>query len=104
MIPRAERRHENDEAIVSFEDDLAVGEWLHRMLIDAFGLETEAWAVERIRNAGRALQGKRAPRSRLIPEILWMAETNAFTAPGRYIYITRELLQRADSDDQVAFV
>lgn len=87
-----------------FEDHLALGEWLHAELMGTFGVETEAWAVERVRRVERQLQVYRAPRSRMTAEILWLAQPNAFTAPGRYVYITRELLQRAASDDAVAFV
>jgi predicted Zn-dependent protease len=87
-----------------FEDDLALGEWLHKDLMGTFGVETEQWAIERVSRAERQLQVYRAPHSRMSAEILWMAEPTAFTAPGRYVYITRELLQRAASDDPVALV
>lgn len=87
-----------------FEDDLALGEWLHTELMENFGVETEAWAIDRVRRVERQLQVYRAPRSRMTAEVLWLAEPNAFTAPGRYVYITRELLQRAASDDPIAFV
>lgn len=92
------------EALLDFEDDLAMGEWLHRRLVETFGIETEMWAVEQIRRVERQLQVKRAPANRLTPEILWLSEANAFTTPGRYIYVSRELLQRAASDDPVALV
>jgi hypothetical protein len=89
---------------LSFEDDLAAGEWLHNRLREVFGLESEEWATQRVRRVERQLQVKRAPRARLTPEILWTSGANAFAAPGRYIYITRELLQRAATDDPVAFI
>jgi predicted Zn-dependent protease len=93
-----------ERSYFDFEDSLALGEWLHTELVDNFGLETEAWAVATTRRVERQLQVYRAPRDRMVAEILWLAEPNAFTAPGRYLYITRELLQRAASDDPVAFV
>jgi hypothetical protein len=89
---------------VPHQDPLAFGEWLHGRLVEKFGLETEAWAGERVRRCERQLQVKRAPRSRMTVEILWLGETTAFTAPGRYVYISRELLERAASDDPVAFI
>src|SRR5579862_7518712 len=97
-------RKQESEAAFDFEDDLALGEWLHRELVAAYGVETEAWARERVRRVERQLQVKRAPAPRMQPEILWLPEATAFTAPGRYLYISRELLQRAASDDPVAFV
>jgi predicted Zn-dependent protease len=92
------------EASFHFEDDLALGEWFHSQFAVSCGLETERWAVERVNRVERQLQVKRAPAARLIPEIIWLQEMTAFTAPGRYIYISRELLQRADCDDAIAFV
>ncbi len=86
------------------EDDLALGEMLHRELVREFGLETERWALEQARRVERQLQVRRAPRARLTPEVLWLSQMTAFTAPGRYIYVTRELLQRCATDDPLAFV
>ena len=94
----------DEPSYFDFEDSLALGEWLHQELMTVFGLETEKWAIEKVRRVERQLQVYRAPRSRLTPEILWMAEPNAFTAPGKYIYITRELLQRAATDSPIAFI
>jgi predicted Zn-dependent protease len=97
-------KHKDRGSFFDFEDDLALGEWLHKDLMEVFGVETETWASERVNRAERQLQIYRAPRARLTAEILWLAEANAFTAPGRYVYITRELLQRTSSDEPVAFV
>ena len=85
-------------------DDWTIGEWLHGELAGRFGLETERWATEKVVRVERQLQVKRAPRDRKQPVVLWMQEMNAFTTPGRYMYISRELLQRASSDDPVALV
>jgi predicted Zn-dependent protease len=36
--------------------------------------------------------------------VLWLDEHNAFTAPGRTLYISRRLLERLADDDAAAFV
>jgi hypothetical protein len=99
----SDRSHEA-ESLLDFEDNLAFGEWLHGQLVTAFGVETEAWPIQQINRVERQLQVKRAPADRMKPEILWIATATAFTAPGRYIYISRELQQRAASDDPIAFI
>ncbi|MGC4046334.1 MAG: M48 family metallopeptidase [Armatimonas sp.] len=87
-----------------------VGNEVHAQLIDAFGLETEAWATERVARVMEALNRVRlscpepgaAPRE-LVAEILWLQGMNAFTLPGHYVYLSRRLLERTGSDDSVAF-
>jgi Zn-dependent protease with chaperone function len=91
--------------------DRGVGEEMHAKLMDAFGHESEAWAIERV---GRVTQKLNAVRARcptagacghaLTAEILWLGEMNAFATPGQYVYITRALLQRFGEDDPVAFI
>lgn len=83
---------------------LSLDEWLRGELITAFGLETEAWAIEQVRRVGERLQARRAPALRFQCEVLWLQQMRAFTAPGRYIYLSRQLLQRLPTDDAVAFV
>jgi predicted Zn-dependent protease len=41
--------------------------------------------------------------SQLTADVLWVREIIAFTLPGRYVYISRRLLERCASDDPVAF-
>ncbi len=92
-------------------DDIDCGRWMHQKLTEAFGHETEAWAVERVARITDRLNRVRAQCSApgacpypLHATILWVGEMNAFAAPGEYIYVTRELLQRAATDDPIAFV
>ena len=92
-------------------DDESLGEWLHAELTERYGVETEAWARERVARASAALEAVRADCAvrgvcphPLRAEILWVGAMTAFTGPGRYVYVTRELLQRADADDPIAFV
>lgn len=91
--------------------DEEIGERLHQELAEAYGLESEAWALERIERVTARLNAVRlaCPVKGVCPhplrtEILWLGEMNAFAAPGRWVYITRALLQRTASDDPVALV
>ncbi|MBB6048767.1 M48 family metallopeptidase [Armatimonas rosea] len=88
-----------------------IGEEVHAKLMEGFGLETEPWAQERVGRTMERLNRVRlacaqpgACSHALTAEILWLQEANAFTLPGRYLYITRRLLERAASDEPVAFV
>lgn len=78
--------------------------WLHRELVEAYATETEAWAVERVGRVMARLNAARRGRPPLAAEILWLPECNAFTAPGRHVYISRRLLERCPTDDAVAFI
>lgn len=93
------------------DSDEELGTWLHDWLMEEYGVETEAWATERTAHVMAALETVRSacPAPGACPhplqaEILWGGAMNAFAAPGRFVYITRELLQRAASDEPVAFV
>jgi Zn-dependent protease with chaperone function len=83
----------------------------HAKLMEAFGHESEAWAIERVGRVSEKLNAVRracpvegACDYTLTAEILWLGEMNAFAMPGRYIYLTRALLQRFGEDDPVAFI
>lgn len=91
--------------------DDELGEVLHAWLLAEYGHETEAWPVERVSGIMARLERVRAacpvpgacPRP-LACEILWAAGLNAFAAPGRYVYITRALLQEGTDEAPIAFV
>jgi predicted Zn-dependent protease len=85
-------------------DSRTVSEWLHGVLTDAYAYEREAWAVERIARVEDRLQAGVPPGERLKVELLWIPEVTAFTFPGRYVYLSRRLLERVDSDEPIAFV
>ncbi len=66
-------------------DLVELGEWLHEALMEAYGAERAAWALERVQQVGERLQADRPGQQRLHTEILWIPEVNASTGPGRYI-------------------
>jgi Zn-dependent protease with chaperone function len=86
------------------EQDFLHGEQIHAIIAEEACFEQERWAVERARRVANRLQADRPEAKRLIVEIPWIDHFNAFTVPGRYIYIVRRLYQYLATDEHVAFV
>jgi hypothetical protein len=84
--------------------DLEAGEWLYTRLTDEIFRERTGWAPERCERVVAQLEGDRPPENRVVPVVLWMRPFTAFTAPGRYVYISRRLLERCPDDASAAFV
>jgi predicted Zn-dependent protease len=59
---------------------------------------------DRVRRVADRLQSTRQAAERLIVEVPWITAFTAFTAPGRYIYFSRRLLERCPTDEAAAFV
>ncbi len=87
-----------------FEKGRSFGEWLHEEMHAAIYFEQEAWALERSQRIEARLQAGRSDPERLVVEIPWLEVVTAFTAPGRYIYISRRLYERCYTDEQVALI
>jgi Zn-dependent protease with chaperone function len=79
-------------------------EWLHAELINEFANEREAWATDRVQRVQQKINEARTGKPPLETVILWIAPPLAFTLVGRYVYISRYLLERLSTDDAVAFV
>lgn len=60
--------------------------------------------MERVRRVEERLQAGRPAGRRLTVEVPWLQTVTAFTAPGRYVYISRGLFERCPEDEQVALV
>ena len=86
------------------ESGLTLGDWLQRELAEECYFETASWATERVRRAEDRLQEGRPAAELLETVVLWSAWANAFTAPGKYIYFARPLLERCPHDEAAAFV
>jgi predicted Zn-dependent protease len=106
-----EETGKNDDMPQGVRTDAELGDWFHTRLTAEYGTETEAWATDRVGRISRRLNEVRdaCPVRGVCPwclhtEILWIGAMNAFALPGRYIYITRELLQQADADEPFALV
>lgn len=81
-----------------------LSDWLHDELKAHYDLETEPWARERVARVMATLNAQRAGQPALEAVILWVPDLCAFTAVGKYIYISRRLLERLPSDDAAAFI
>ncbi len=86
------------------EDGVTFGEWLKHEIADLVFIEQSGFFVEQVTRVAERLQTDRAPADRLQVLIPWSPVPTAFTAPGRYIYFNRRLLERCPSDDAVALV
>lgn len=80
------------------------GTWLHEEIAANAHIEKNGFMPDRVRAVAERLQADRPTEERLIGVVPWLDSFNAFTAPGRYIYFSRRLLERCSHDDAVAFV
>jgi predicted Zn-dependent protease len=83
-------------------DDDALGEDVRRLVAESTEIEERGWAADLARKvAARVQKGDREPKTAIV---FWSAERTAFAAPGRYVYLSRSLLEEALPEDAVAFV
>ena len=59
---------------------------------------------DRVAAAAARIQNNRPSAERYIGVVPWLSSFYAFTAPGKYVYFGRRLLERCPSEDSVAFV
>jgi Zn-dependent protease with chaperone function len=74
---------------------------LRKTIEDELVVERDGWAAERVSRVAERLQP--GATDRLDALVIWIDEHNAFTAPGRTVYVARRLLERLD-EDATAFV
>lgn len=86
------------------ENDRDLPAWLHDVITGAYAAEREGWALDMVRRVDARLQAGRPPEERFESVILWIPELNAFTMPGRHLYLSRRLVERARDDDALAFI
>jgi predicted Zn-dependent protease len=79
-------------------------EWVHWELLKEFANEREAWATDRVQRVQSRINEARSGKPPLETAILWIPAPLAFTLVGRYVYLSRSLLERLPTDDAVAFV
>ena len=80
------------------------GDWLHAEVSANAHFEQHGFMPDRARAAAERLQRMRPPGERFVAEVPWFDAFTAFTAPGRYIYFSRALLERCPHEDSAAFV
>jgi Zn-dependent protease with chaperone function len=59
---------------------------------------------DRVRTVADRLQQNQPTGERFIVEIPWLDASTAFTAPDRYIYFGKRLLERCPDEETTAFV
>jgi len=87
-----------------YDDELGFDDWLHSVLVDAYGMDDETWSTEIVTRTRERINGVLRSSIRLVPVVLWLRPLIAFTAPGRYVYVSRRLLERALPEDAVAMI
>jgi hypothetical protein len=83
-------------------DEDAFGDWLHGQLLEWLGAEDDAFSEEMTSGVAGRLNACRDGRPLMVVP-LYHGIPLAFTAPGRYVYVSRGLLHRAWWRDAVAF-
>ena len=79
-------------------------DWIREEIERELVVETEGWAAERVARVTERLQHDVPEPDRFETLVIWISEHNAFTAPGRTLYLGRRLLERLADDDATAFV
>ena len=80
------------------------GDWLHAQIADNAFIEKNGHMPDRVRAAATRLQQDRPTDQRFVAEVPWLQSFSAFTAPGKYVYFSRPLLERCPHEDAAAFV
>lgn len=80
------------------------GEWLYGQIAESVHVELHGFMPDRVRAAAERLQQGRPVDQRYAAVVAWMQSFNAFTAPGRFVYFSRRLLERCPHEDAAAFV
>lgn len=78
-----------------------LGQEFYESLSDAVVVERSGWVFERITRVRERLTPLVGDFEIVVP---WLDGASAFTLPGRYIYITRQLFELCKNDDMVAFI
>lgn len=86
------------------EPGLPFGDWLYTQIEQNAVVEKQGFFVDRVEAVATRLQAGRPADRRFTVAIPWLRAFTAFTAPGRYIYFGRRLLERCPDEDSTAFV
>jgi hypothetical protein len=80
------------------------GDWLYSQIAENAHIEKHGFMPDRVRTVTERLQASRPAEERLVGVVPWLDSFNAFTAPGKYIYFSRRLLERCPHEESAAFV
>jgi predicted Zn-dependent protease len=81
----------------------SLDERIHSLLMVDLALGKRDFSHGSVERVMAALNEARSPLKPMIGEVLWMSVPLAFTLPGRYVYISRSLIEYCPSDAPVAF-
>jgi len=80
-------------------DDRELGDWLYQHISKAFLVKRSPWVDE----IAEKLQAGRPTSERRDVIIVWLSDMTAFTAPGRFIYVTGRLMEYCPGEASLAF-
>lgn len=80
------------------------GDWFYKEVQADIVIEKSGWAFDSSQRVAKRLNQQRTGCLKIEPVIIWISDVTAFIVPGRYLYISRELLQRLLTDDMIAFI
>ena len=84
--------------------DPTIGQLIHSIVSNDLEVEKDGWAVELVSRAAAPLLKQEGIPEDFQIEVVWLDGYRAFTTPGRYIYISRRLLERCSSEEAAAFI
>lgn len=80
------------------------GDWFRRQIEENAHIEGHGFFSQQVKRVAARLQPDRRFDRRFEVLVPWLRARTAFTAPGRYMYVSRGLLERCPHDEAVAFV
>ncbi len=86
------------------EQEQKFGDWFYQEVQADLVIEKSGWAFDSSQRVAERLNQQRQTSMKIEPVVIWIAQVTAFIVPGRYLYISRELLQRLPGDDAIAFL
>lgn len=85
-------------------DNNNIGDLLYQSLESAYVFEKTGWAAESVKRVENRLQRQRTDENRKEVIVPWMEQCTAFTAPGKYIFFSRALLEMCQSEEVIALI
>ena len=87
------------------QDELELGDAIYAAIKENVTIESAPWAIERVNRIMTRFAKVRGKQDEFVVVIPWTQnDYSAYTAPGRYIFFSRNLFQRCSSDDMAALV
>ncbi len=81
-----------------------LGDAIYNALKENVVLERADWTLDRVERVLKKIQAARTSSNKFRVVIPWLQEFTAFTAPGKYIFISRRLFEVCPNDEMIAFI